>query len=152
MRESDKRSELHIDPDVAYVSKATFIHLWDKFKEQEKELAQSKATAESFASNVLRLGNECRDWSDQVKGLREELARVMEDLHTANDALATLRSDHKWLISCHKTIRSTYQQHILAIGSAVGDLADVTPYTAKSNALWLAYEKAMADASEAFKQ
>jgi chromosome segregation ATPase len=145
-------SDLPIDPELSYVSKATFLHLWEKFKQQEKELAEANSIKESFASNVLRLGNECRDWSDQVKGLREELARVQEDLHTANDVLATLRLDHKWLISCHKTIRSTYQQHILAIGSAVGDLADVTPYTAKSNALWLAYEKAMADASEAFKQ
>jgi predicted nucleic acid-binding Zn-ribbon protein len=101
---------------------------------------------------VLRLGNECKEWADQAKALKEELARVQEDLHTANDVLASLRLDHKWLISCHKTIRSSYQGHILAIGSAVGDLADVTPYTAKSNALWLAYEKAMADASEAFKQ
>lgn len=145
-------SDLPIDPEVSYVSKATFLHLWDKFKQLEKELAEANTIKESFATNVLRLGNECRDWSDQAKGLKEELARVMEDLHTANDALATLRSDHKWLISCHKTIRSTYHQHILAIGSAVGDLADVTPYTAQGHALWLAYEKAMADASEAFKQ
>jgi predicted transcriptional regulator len=145
-------SDLPIDPELSYVSKATFLHLWDKFKQQEKDLEQANSIKESFAKNVLRLGDECRDQADQVKGLREELARVQEDLHTANDVLATLRLDHKWLISCHKTIRSTYQQHILAIGSAVGDLADVTPYTAKSNALWLAYEKAMADASEAFKQ
>lgn len=143
-------SDLPIDPELSYVSKATFLHLWDKFKQLEKELAEANRIKESFATNVLRLGNECRDQADQVKGLKEELARVQEDLHTANDALASLRSDHKWLISCHKTIRSTYQQHILAIGSAVCDLADVTPYTAKSG--WLAYEKAMADASEAFKQ
>jgi hypothetical protein len=145
-------SDLPIDPELSYVSKATFLHLWDKFKQLEKDLAEANSIKESFATNVLRLGNECRDQADQVKALKEELARVMEDLHTANDALASLRLDHKWLISCHKTIRSTYQGHILAIGSAVGDLADVTPYTAKSNALWLAYEKAMADASEAFKQ
>lgn len=145
-------SDLPIDPELSYVSKATFLHLWDKFKEQEKELAQAKATAESFASNVLRLGNECREWSDQVKGLREELARVQEDLHTANDALATLRLDHKWLISCHKTIRSTYQQHILAIAGAVQDIADAGEYKPKEAKLWLAYEQAMSQASEAFKQ
>jgi predicted nucleic acid-binding Zn-ribbon protein len=145
-------SELPDDDQLAYVSKATFTHLWEKFKQTEQALAQSDSINHSLASNVLRLGNECKEWADQAKALKEELARVMEDLHTANDALASLRSDHKWLISCHKTIRSSYQGHILAIGSAVGDLADVTPYTAKSNALWLAYEKAMADASEAFKQ
>ena len=145
-------SELPEDDQLAYVSKATFTHLWEKFKQTEQALAQSDTINHSLASNVLRLGNECKEWADQAKALKEELARVMEDLHTANDALAGLRSDHKWLIGCHKTQASTYQQHILAIGSAVGDLADVTPYTAKSNALWLAYEKAMADASEAFKQ
>ena len=145
-------SELPDDDQLAYVSKATFTHLWEKFKQTEQALAQSDTINHSLASNVLRLGNECKEWADQAKALKEELARVQEDLHTANDVLASLRLDHKWLISCHKTIRSSYQGHILAIGSAVGDLADVTPYTAKSNALWLAYEKAMADASEAFKQ
>lgn len=149
-------SDLPIDPELSYVSKATFIHLWDKFKQLEKELAEANTIKESFATNVLRLGNECRDWSDQVKGLREELARVQEDLHTANDALATLRLDHKWLISCHKTIRSTYQQHILAIGSAVSDISgaggQLSNHPADEEKLWLAYEKAMADASEAFKQ
>ena len=145
-------SDLPIDPEVSYVSKATFIHLWDKFKQLEKDLAEANSIKESFATNVLRLGNECRDWSDQVKGLREELARVMEDLHTANDALATLRSDHKWLISCHKTIRSTYHQHILAIAGAVQDIADAGEYSPKVAKAWKAYEQAMADASEAFKQ
>lgn len=145
-------SDLPIDPELSYVSKATFIHLWDKFKQQEKELAQSKATAESFASNVLRLGNECRDWFGQTDALKQELARVMEDLHTANDALATLRLDHKWLISCHKTIRSTYHQHILAIAGAVQDIADAGEYKPKEAKLWKAYEQAMAEASEAFKQ
>lgn len=145
-------SDLPIDPELSYVSKATFIYLWDKFKQQEKELAQAKAIMESFASSVLRLGNECREWSDQVNGLKQELARVQEDLHTANDALASLRSDHKWLISCHKTIRSTYQQHILAIAGAVQDIADAGEYKPKEAKLWLAYEQAMAQASEAFKQ
>ena len=145
-------SDLPIDPELSYVSKATFLHLWDKFKQLEKELAEANRIKESFATNVLRLGNECRDQADQVKGLREELARVMEDLHTANDALATLRSDHKWLISCHKTIRSNYQQHILSIAGAVQAIADAGEYKPKEAKLWLAYEQAMADASEAFKQ
>lgn len=145
-------SDLPIDPELSYVSKATFIHLWDKFKEQEKELAQSKATVESFASNVLRLGNECREWADQVKRLKEEMARVQEDLHITNDVLASLRLDHKWLISCHKTIRSTYHQHILAIAGAVQDIADAGEYNPKEAKLWKAYEQAMAEASEAFKQ
>ena len=147
-------SDLPIDPELSYVSKATFLHLWEKFKQQEKDLAQSKATAESFASNVLRLGNECREWSDQVKGLREELARVQEDLHTANDALATLRLDHKWLISCHKTIRSTYQQHILEIAQAVYLIADLDHKSspAQYGKAWASYGDAMAKATDAFKQ
>ena len=145
-------SDLPIDPEVSYVSKATFLHLWDKFKQLEKELAEANSIKESFAKNVLRLGDECRDQADQVKGLKEELARVMEDLHTANDAMASLRLDHKWLISCHKTIRSTYHQHILAIAGAVQDIADAGEYNPKEAKVWKAYEQAMADASEAFKQ
>jgi predicted nucleic acid-binding Zn-ribbon protein len=140
------------DDQVAYVSKATFTHLWEKFKQTEQALAQSDSINHSLASNVLRLGNECKEWADQAKALKEELARVMEDLHTANDVLAGLRSDHKWLIGCHKTQASTYQQHILAIANSVCDLADVTASTPRSKELWVAYEKAMADASEAFKQ
>ena len=135
---------------VSYVSKATFIHLWEKFKQTEQALAQSDSINQNLAASVLRLGNECRDQADQVKGLKEELARVMEDLHTANDALAGLRSDHKWLMTCHKTQASTYQQHILAIGKAVCDLADFTPYSEKGKLLWDEYEKAMAEATELF--
>jgi DNA repair exonuclease SbcCD ATPase subunit len=145
-------SDLPIDPELSYVSKATFLHLWDKFKQLEGDLEQANGINRSFANNVLRLGDECRDAADQIRGLKEELARMQEDLHTANDALATLRLDHKWLISCHKTIRSTYQQHILAIAGAVQDIADAGEYKPKEAKLWLAYEKAMADASEAFKQ
>lgn len=144
-------SDLPIDPELSYVSKATFLHLWDKFKQLEQDLEQANGIKESFAKNVLRLGDECRDQADQVRGLKEELARVMEDLHTANDALATLRSDHKWLISCHKTIRSTYQQHILAIAGAVSDIGWSGEYSPKEAKAWKAYEQAMADASEAFK-
>ncbi len=145
-------SDLPIDPELSYVSKATFIHLWDKFKEQEKELAQSKATVESFASNVLRLGNECREWADQVKGLREELARVMEDLHTANDALASLRLDHKWLISCHKTSRSAYADAILAIVRSVAVIADLNDKSQPSehSEAWTAYEAAVGKATDLF--
>jgi hypothetical protein len=145
-------SDTPIDPDVAYVSKATFLHLWDKFKQQEKELEQAKANSQSCATNVLRLGGECRDWADQVKGLKEELARVQQDLDITNEIFASVRLDHKWLISCHKTIRSTYQQHILAIAGAVQAIADAGEYKPKEAKLWKAYEQAMADASDAFKQ
>ena len=61
-------SDLPIDPELSYVSKATFLHLWDKFKQQEKDLAEANSIKESFATNVLRLGNECRDQAGQVKG------------------------------------------------------------------------------------
>jgi predicted transcriptional regulator len=75
---------------VSYVSKATFIHLWDKFKQKEKDLAEAQSINQSLAASVLRLGNECRDQADQVKALKEELEAVMEDLHRANDIMAKL--------------------------------------------------------------
>lgn len=143
-------SDLPIDPELSYVSKATFLHLWEKFKQQEKDLAEANSIKESFATNVLRLGNECRDQASQVNGLKEELARVMEDLHRANDILASQRADIKWLASCMVTRRSLYIQQIQAIGSAVCDLADVTPYTAKSKTLWDNYEKAISEATKLF--
>jgi uncharacterized membrane protein YdfJ with MMPL/SSD domain len=135
---------------VSYVSKATFIHLWEKFKQTEQALAQSDSINQSLAASALRLGNECRDQADQVKAMKEELARVMEDLHTANDALAGLRSDHKWLMTCHKTQASTYQQHILAIAGAVQGIADAGEYKPREAKLWDAYEKAMGEASSLF--
>lgn len=88
--------------DMAYVSKATFTHLWDLFKQNEAALAQADLACATYAGNVLRIGDECRDYATQVTSLKGELARVMEDLHTANDALASLRSDHKWLMACHR--------------------------------------------------
>lgn len=144
-------SDLPIDPELSYVSKATFLHLWDKFKQQEKDLAQAQDINTNLAKNVLRLGSECRDWFGQTDALKQELARVMEDLHTANDALASLRLDHKWLISCHKTIRSTYHQHILAIAVAGQGIADAGEYNPEDEK-WVAYDKAMAEALDAFKQ
>jgi hypothetical protein len=143
-------SELPDDPQLAYVSKATFLHLWDKFKQTEQALAQSDQINHSLASNVLRLGNECRDHADQAKALKEELARVMEDLHRTNDVLASHRADIKWVVGTMMTKRSLYEQHILAIGKAVCDLADVTPVTPRSKELWANYEKAMSDASSLF--
>jgi predicted nucleic acid-binding Zn-ribbon protein len=145
-------SELPDDEQMAYVSKATFTHLWEKFKQTEQALAQSDTINHSLASNVLRLGNECKEWADQAKALKEELARVMEDLHTANDALAGHRADMKWMASCLVTRRSLFQQHILAIAKSVCDLADVTPSTPRSKELWKSYEKAMAEASDLFTQ
>jgi nitrate reductase assembly molybdenum cofactor insertion protein NarJ len=138
------------DDKLAYVSKATFTHLWEKFKQTEQALAQSDTINHSLASNVLRLGNECRDQGEQVKALKEELARVMEDLHRTNDVLAGHRADMKWMASCLVTRRSLYEQHILAIANSVCNLADVTPSTARSQELWKAYEKAMAEASALF--
>lgn len=145
-------SELPDDLELAYVSKATFTHLWEKFKQTEQALAQSDSINHNLASNCLRLGDECRDYTDQVKGLKEELARVMEDLHTANDTLAGLRADHKWLCGCLVTRRSVYQLHILAIGKAVCDLADYTPSNDKTKALWDHYEKVMQEATRHFQE
>jgi predicted transcriptional regulator len=147
-------SDLPIDPEVSYVSKATFLHLWDKFKQQEKDLEQANSIKESFAKNVLRLGDECRDQADQLKGLKEELARVMEDLHTANDVLASIRSDHKWLISCHKTQRTVYAQHILEIAKAVAGICQLNDKSQPSEheAAWENYADKMGKATDLFNQ
>jgi septal ring factor EnvC (AmiA/AmiB activator) len=140
------------DDQVAYVSKATFTHLWEKFKQTEQALAQSDSINHSLASNVLRLGNECKEWADQAKALKEELARVMEDLHTANDALAGLRSDHKWLIGCHKTQKSAYVDSILAIVRSVHRIAELNDKSQPSEHIeaWTAYEQAAGKASDLF--
>jgi septal ring factor EnvC (AmiA/AmiB activator) len=147
-------SELPDDDQLAYVSKATFSHLWEKFKQTEQALAQSDTINHSLASNVLRLGNECKEWADQAKALKEELARVMEDLHTANDALAGLRSDHKWLISCHKTSRSAYAESVLAIVRAVAVIAELNDKSQPSehSEAWTAYEAAVSKATDLFSQ
>ncbi len=147
-------SELPDDDQLAYVSKATFTHLWEKFKQTEQALAQSDQINQSLASNVLRLGNECRDYADQAKALKEELARVQEDLHITNDVLASLRLDHKWLISCHKTSRSAYAESVLGIVRSVtliSLLNDKSQPTEHSEA-WTAYEAAVSKATDLFNQ
>jgi len=138
--------------DNSYVSKATFTHLWEKFKQTEQALAQSDQINQSLASNVLRLGNECRDYADQAKALKEELARVQEDLHITNDVLASLRLDHKWLISCHKTSRSAYADAILGIIRSVAVIADLNDKSQPSEHIeaWKAYEDAASKASDLF--
>jgi hypothetical protein len=73
---------------LGYVSKSTFLHLWDKFKQTEQALAESERIKDSFAKSVIDLGNQARESADQLKALKEELARVQEDLHTANEMLA----------------------------------------------------------------
>jgi septal ring factor EnvC (AmiA/AmiB activator) len=140
------------DDQVAYVSKATFTHLWEKFKQTEQALAQSDTINHSLASNVLRLGNECKEWADQAKALKEELARVQEDLHITNDALASLRLDHKWLISCHKTSRSAYADAILAIVRSVAVIADLNDKSQPSEHIkaWSDYEAAVGKATDLF--
>lgn len=137
---------------VSYVSKATFIHLWEKFKQTEQALAQSDSINQNLAASILRLGNECRDQADQVKGLKEELARVMEDLHTANDALAGLRADHKWLMSCHKTQASTYIEQIMNIVRAVQKISVLNDKSQPSehNEAWDHYSDTIAKATDHF--
>lgn len=76
------------DASQVYVSKSTFLHLWEKFKQTEQALAESERIKDNFARSVIDLGNQARESADQLKALREELARVQEDLHTANDMLA----------------------------------------------------------------
>lgn len=138
--------------DNSYVSKATFTHLWEKFKQTEQALAQSDQINQSLASNVLRLGNECRDYADQAKALKEELARVQEDLHITNDVLASLRLDHKWLISCHKTSRSAYADAILGIIRSVAAIAELNDKSQPSEHIkaWGDYEAAAGKASDLF--
>jgi hypothetical protein len=70
-----------------YVSKAT-LHLWGKFKESE-------ALQMRYAQQCISLGQEAKDYADQVKALKEELARVQEDLHRANEVLAKLFKDRQ---------------------------------------------------------
>jgi septal ring factor EnvC (AmiA/AmiB activator) len=147
-------SDLPDDPQLAYVSKATFLHLWEKFKQQEKDLAEAQSINQNLAKNVLRLGSECRDWFGQVDALKQELARVMEDLHTANDALAGLRSDHKWLISCHKTQRSAYAESVLGIVRSVTviSLLNDKSQPSEHSEAWTAYEAAVSKATDLFNQ
>lgn len=103
------------DADATYVSKATFLHLWGKLKGYEDAIYQADTINSNLAGNVLRLGDECRDYGNQVTALKAELARVMEDLHTANDALASLRSDHKWLMACHKTHTTATREQMVKL-------------------------------------
>ena len=76
----------------------------------------------------------------------------MEDLHTANDALAGLRADHKWLISCHKTQASLYIEHTMNIVRAVTAISLLNDKSQPSehNEAWSNYEKAVSNATDHF--
>jgi chromosome segregation ATPase len=61
---------------LGYVSKSTFLHLWDKFKQTEQALAEAERIKDNFARSVIDLGNQARESADQLKALREELAEA----------------------------------------------------------------------------
>lgn len=76
------------DPQVTYVTKATFDHLWEKFKSSEEALDQAGRINGLLADNAIRLGDEVREYAKQVQALRLEMTRVMEDLDKANEFIA----------------------------------------------------------------
>lgn len=51
----------------------------DKVERLRKDEDQKDKIIQDFATNLIRLGNECRDWAAECKDLKSEVERLRKD-------------------------------------------------------------------------